>query len=168
MQPLGKVEVQHLAVAAGGSNDASEAQKPLRYGAGLLPQLAQRRRVGILPALQLSGGNLLEHPGEDIAVLLDGQHAVVVVKGDDGDAAGVIRHLAHARLAVGQKNGVPKDAQDPAFVYGFTCQLFFRHIHPVYPQKGRAKCTDAALTALLCGICTQMLIILFIISCFSR
>ena len=102
-QPLGKIKVQHFAVAAGGDEELAEIRHALRRRACFLPEFAQRSLIGVLATLQFSRGNFLKHTGEDIAILLHGEHIVIFVKGDDGDAAGVVGDLAHARSAVWQE-----------------------------------------------------------------
>ena len=102
-QTLGKIKVQHFAVAARGDEELAEIRHALRRCARFLLQLTQRGLIGVLATLQFPCGNFLKHTGEDVAVLLHGEHVVVFVKSDDGDAAGVVGDLAHARSVVWQE-----------------------------------------------------------------
>ena len=105
-EPLGKVQVQYLAVTAGGDKELAEVDHSGGRRTGLFFQFAQRGFAGIFAALELPSRDLLKHTGKNIAVLLHGEYIVVFVEGDDRDAAGVIGDLAHAFSAVRQEHVV--------------------------------------------------------------
>ena len=128
-QTLGKIKVQHLAVAAGGDEELAEIRHALRRCARFLLQLTQRGLIGVLATLQFPCGNFLKHTGEDIAVLLHGEHIVVFVKGDDGHAAGVVGDLAYARSAVWQEHVVAVDMQNFSLVDRLAGKLALGQIH---------------------------------------
>ena len=128
-QPLGKIKVQHLAVAAGGDEELAEIRHALRRCARFLLQLTQRGLIGVLATLQFPCGNFLKHTGEDVAVLLHGEHIVVFVKSDDGDTAGMLGDFAYARSAVGQEHVVAVDMQNFSLVDRLAGKLAFGQIH---------------------------------------
>ncbi len=128
-QSGGHVKVQHLREAAGGGEDLAEGGERFAARARFLAQLAPRGGGGVLPALELAGGDLLEHGPERVAVLLHGQHVVVFVDGDDGDAARVVDHLARGEVAVGQPHGVHAQVDDAPVENFLTADKFFIQFH---------------------------------------
>lgn len=128
-QTFGKIKVQHLAVAAGGDEELAEVRHALRRCARFLLQLTQRGLIGVLATLQFPCGNFLKHTGEDVAILLYGEHIVVFVKSDDGDTAGMLGDFAYARSAVWQEHVVAVDMQNFSLVDRLAGKLAFGQIH---------------------------------------
>ena len=133
MQAPGQIQVQHLVIAARRGDQRAHGQPLVGGGAGLLPQFPPGGGQRLLALFPLAGGDLQQRAAEGVAVLPHQQHAAVILQRQNAHAAGMLHHLPHGGIAVGQQHLVPPHADDAAVIDLLGSQRLFRHIHKRVP-----------------------------------
>ena len=114
---VSQIEVDHLIGEAGSGPDLGQLLQPTAAVAGLLPELAVRRGIGMLTAVSPSCGNLPEKVAGGVTELSDQQDPRIatpgiVEEGQDGGGAGMPEHLQLADVAVRKLHRVDVEGDD--------------------------------------------------------
>ena len=129
-QSLCAEQKQPLIHEARGRPDLAERNHLLRRKSGLLLQLAPSACLRILRSvIHLSRRNLQNGLSVGIAELTHQRHHAVFVDRQNADAARMLTHLAHTRLAVGQLRLIDADRHNPSAELIILLYCFLRKIH---------------------------------------
>ena len=122
-------EPQNFAAVAGGGVDFSQIGVCLGKCARLLPLFPFHGLKGILPRLQLAGGQLqhLLHIG--IAELADEEQLTFVRERRHRHAAGMLHHLTAGNFSVWQPGLIQPNLDNTPLKFVFTGDLLFSQIH---------------------------------------
>ena len=122
----GQEQVKHLVSVSHAGHDVAQGVPPGGLRADLLLQLPLDGLKGILPRLQLPGGDLHHHLAVGVAELALQIDVPLPVQGGHRRAAGVVDHLPDGGAAVGQLHLIPVELQQDAVKGQLAGQGFFR------------------------------------------
>ena len=131
VQPGGQPGVDHLAAIAHRGVKGVQVHKAVGGQAALLGQLPLGGLKGLLPGLQLPGGQLPQFLPQGVAVLAHQIHLVLLGEGQHAGPAVVVHHLPGGGGAVLQPHLVQCDGKNVPGEPGLAGKRLFKMAHGV-------------------------------------